>query len=446
MPPARRPLRLAYFVSHPIQYQAPLLRRIAQEPDIELEVFFSSDHTVRGYVDEGFGVTVEWDVPLLEGYRSHFLPRWREASRQPGFARPLNHGIFSALEQGRFDAVWSHGYNTANSLRVIASASMLGIPLLLRAESTLHDRARSRRTLAAKQLFFAWLRPQVAAVLAIGEANARYWRHYLGAGAAVFPMPYAVDNAFFTRRAEQAAAGREALRSELGLDPERPVVLFASKLQERKRCADLIAAHPRLAGQRPYLLIVGDGEERERLEAQAKALPDAGGADIRFLGFRNQTELPCFFDLCDVFVLPSQYEPWGLVVNEVMNAGRAVVVSDDVGCQEDLVEEGVTGAVFPVGQVDALAAAVARVLRTPETAAGMGAAGRARIERFSFTQDVAGLRQALAACVPGFPAVPANAAEGSGPLAGANDDADDDPDAENGRGRRAGIPAQRAAL
>ncbi len=70
-------LRLAYFVSHPIQYQAPLLRRIAREPDIDLEVFFSSDHSVRGYVDEGFGVKVEWDVPLLEGYRSSFLPRWR---------------------------------------------------------------------------------------------------------------------------------------------------------------------------------------------------------------------------------------------------------------------------------------------------------------------------------------------------------------------------------
>ena len=119
-----RPLRLAYFVSHPIQYQAPLLRRIAREPDIDLEVFFSSDHTVRGYVDEGFGVKVEWDVPLLEGYGSSFLPRWREVGKKPGFWRPLNHGIFDRLQDGRFDAVWSHGYSNANSLRVIASAEI----------------------------------------------------------------------------------------------------------------------------------------------------------------------------------------------------------------------------------------------------------------------------------------------------------------------------------
>jgi glycosyltransferase involved in cell wall biosynthesis len=394
-----RPLRLAYFVSHPIQYQAPLLRRIAREPDIDLEVFFSSDHTVRGYVDEGFGVKVEWDVPLLEGYRSSFLPRWRDAGKEPGFWRPLNHGIFERLQQGRFDAVWSHGYSTANSTRVIASAAMLRIPVLLRAESTLHDRARSLPKLLAKEGFFRILRPQVSAVLAIGEANARYWRHYFGDEMPVFRTPYAVDNDFFQRRAGEAVAGREALRAELALEPGRPVILFASKLQQRKRCADLVAAYGLLRQSRPYLLIVGDGEERQRLEQQA-----AGDEDIRFLGFRNQTELPRYFDLCDVFVLPSRHEPWGLVVNEAMNAGRAVVVSDDVGCQQDLVREGETGAVFPVGDVAALAAALERVLATPETAVRMGAAARAHIGRFSFEQDVAGLRRALTCCVPGFDA------------------------------------------
>ena len=395
--PRGRPLRLAYFVSHPIQYQAPLLRRIATEPDIELEVFFSSDHTVRGYVDEGFGVKVEWDIPLLEGYRSSFLPSWREAGKEPGFWRPLNHGIFQRLQEGRFDAVWSHGYSTANSLRVIAIAAMLHIPVLLRAESTLHDRARTLPKLLAKEAFFRTLRPQVNAVLAIGKANARYWRHYFGHEMPVFRMPYAVDNDFFQQRATEAVAGREALRAELGLEPGRPVILFASKLQERKRCTDLVAAHKLLRQPRPYLLIVGDGEERPRLERQA-----AGDPDIQFLGFRNQTELPRYFDLCDVFVLPSQHEPWGLVVNEAMNAGRVVVVSDDVGSQQDLVRDGETGAVFPVGDVTALAAALERVLDTPETAARMGAAARAHIDRFSFEQDVAGLRQALAYCVPGF--------------------------------------------
>ncbi len=396
-----RPLRLAYFVSHPIQYQAPLLRRIAREPDIDLEVFFSSDRSVRGYVDEGFGVKVEWDVPLLEGYSSHFLPRWMDDAKEPGLWRPLNHGIFRTLEQGQFDAAWSHGYSTANSLRVIASAAMLGIPVLLRAESTLHDRARSLPRLLAKECFFRMLRPQISAVLAIGEANARYWRHYLGEDMPVFRVPYAVDNEFFRRRAAEAAAGREALRAELGLDVGRPVLLFASKLQERKRCGDLLTALGLLRAPRPYLLIVGDGEERRKLEQQVSGDSELRSG-VRFLGFRNQTELPRYFDLCDIFVLPSRHEPWGLVVNEAMNAGRAVIVSDDVGCQQDLVLEGETGAVFPAGDVQGLAAAIERVLATPETAMRMGGRGRAHLKQYSFDQDVEGLRKALASCVSGF--------------------------------------------
>jgi glycosyltransferase involved in cell wall biosynthesis len=123
---------------------------------------------------------------------------------------------------------------------------------------------------------------------------------------------------------------------------------------------------------------------------------------VRFLGFRNQTELPRYFDLCDAFVLPSRHEPWGLVVNEAMNAGRAVIVSEDVGCQQDLVREGETGAVFPAGDVQGLAAAIERVLATPGTAMRMGERGKAHIAQYSFDQDVAGLRAALSSCVSGF--------------------------------------------
>jgi glycosyltransferase involved in cell wall biosynthesis len=339
--------------------------------------------------------------------------------KEPGFWQPLNNGIFERLERGRFDAVWSHGYSNANSLRVIGGAAMLGIPVLLRAESTLHDRERGWARLLAKEIFFRGLRGQVSAVLAIGEANARYWRHYLGEEMPIYRMPYAVDNDFFQRRASEAAAGREALRAELGLEMGRPVILFASKLQERKRCADLVAAHRLLREPRPYLLIVGDGDERQALEEQAAQ--EAGSREhipnlIRFMGFRNQTELPRYFDLCHVFVLPSRHEPWGLVVNEAMNAGRTVVVSDDVGCQQDLVLERETGMVFPVGDVGALAGAIEEVLATPETAARMGSNARIHIGRFSFEQDVSGLREALASCVPGFEVRSAAVEESGVPL------------------------------
>lgn len=404
-----RKLRLAYFVSHPIQYQAPLLRRIASEPDIELKVFFSSDISVRqsGYRDHGFGVTVKWDVPLLEGYEYEFLPVLRDAPRL-GFAKPLNYGVARRIREGRWDAVWSHGYSSLTSIKAIWAAHALKIPVLLRAESTLFDRSRSRLKLALKSAFFGKLKPRVTSALSIGEANTEYWRHYLGDQIPVFPCPYTVNNAYFQDACVSASKTREDFRQSLGLQAGRPVILFSSKLIARKRCIDLVDAFLQLGrmggtAARPYLLIVGDGEERAAVETRAK---EATPGDVRFLGFRNQSELPRFYDLCDVFVLASVDEPWGLAINEAMNAGRAVIVTNEVGCQRDLVRHGANGCVVRAKDVQGLAESLQTVLAEEATWKAMGAESLRVIGNFSYESNVAGLRLALQQAVPGFSAVP----------------------------------------
>ena len=406
-PRARRCVRLAYLVSHPIQYQAPLLRRIALESDIDLTVLFGSDFSVRGYRDEGFGVGVKWDIPLLDGYKHEFLPRLRDGN-DVSVLMPMNYGIVSRLcgDGGdlAFDALWVHGYASANSMHGMIAAKALGIPVLLRAESWLQDRGRSGVKLALKHAFFAGLELMVDGVLPIGTVNAEYWRYYFGDDVQQFLMPYAVDNGYFAQRAREAKAGRASLQEELGLDALRPVILFASKLQARKHCDHLIEAYARLSpapgtDPKPYLVIVGDGEERAALERQAAA---TGFSSIRFCGFRNQSELPRFFDLATTFVLPSQHEPWGLIVNEVMNAARPAIVSDDVGSAVDLIEDGVTGCIYPVGDVEALTHTLRRVLDTPGVAEAMGQRAFARIQSWGFEEDVLGLRRALAKVVPGF--------------------------------------------
>ena len=403
----RRPLRLAYFVSHPIQYQAPLLRRIAQEKDIDLKVFFSSNFSVRGYLDPGFGVPVKWDIPLLEGYRYEFLPVLRDTEK-PGPLRPLNYGIRRILREQGFDAVWVHGYSALTNLQAIVAANWQGIPVLLRAESNLVDRPRTHKTLVAKRIFLAWLRKRISAALSIGEANTVYWRNYFGPDFPVFPCSYAVDNDFFQRECAKAATSRDEFRRSLGLDSGRPVILYASKLQTRKCCVDLLDAYLTLAKSSPpervpYLLIVGDGEERTALESRAR---EAAPGDICFLGFRNQSELPRFYDLCNVFVLVSVNEPWGLVINEVMNAGRPVIVSDQVGCHKNLVQNGVNGYVIKAHDIDSLADALRAVLDDEQTWQTMGAQSLKMVRSYSFEENVAGIRQALRHAVSGFDLLP----------------------------------------
>src|SRR5208282_4679397 len=98
-------IRLAYLVTHPIQYQAPLLRRLAREPGLDLTVFFCSDFSLRKYHDPEFDKEIAWDVPLVGGYRYEVLPAIG-GRKEVSFWRPLNYGLLRRLRERNFDVLW----------------------------------------------------------------------------------------------------------------------------------------------------------------------------------------------------------------------------------------------------------------------------------------------------------------------------------------------------
>ncbi len=389
-------IRLAYLVTHPIQYQAPLLRRIAAEPGIDLTVFFCSDFSLRSYLDPCFGRTIAWDVPLTGGYRHEILPAL--GRRNPlSFWRPFNYGLAKRLSRANFDVLWVHGYNRWFHWLAMAWAKIRGLKVLVRDEATLISASRHGLKRLVKRLFFSILRTVGDGFLAIGTLNAEYYQSYGIAPDRIFRVPYAVDNRFFHEKAQQSSREREHLRRELGLEPGRPIILFASKLSLIKRGVDLLEAYLRMSPDpaqepHPYLLFIGDGDQRKSLEERAR---EVNWSSIKFLGFKNQTELPRYYDLCDVLVLPSVFEPWGLVINEVMNAGRAVVVSDQVGCGPDLVKPGENGYVFKTGDIDGLRQALKNIVSDPRKCQAMGQKSREIIAKWGLEEDVTGLKQAL---------------------------------------------------
>jgi glycosyltransferase involved in cell wall biosynthesis len=158
-------------------------------------------------------------------------------------------------------------------------------------------------------------------------------------------------------------------------------VLFCAKLQRWKGPQDLLEAFARADVPNSYLVYAGDGPERSNLEGRATELGIA--QRVRFLGFVNQSQLPAAYSAADLFVLPSLFEPFGLVVNEAMLCGLPVAVSDRVGAKFDLVLPGENGYVFPAGDVEALACILREILPDPEKRARMGAAARRRMETWS---------------------------------------------------------------
>lgn len=387
-------MRLAYFVSHPIQYQAPLLRLISQDPDINLKVFFYSDFSLQAYQDPDFGTTVKWDVPLVDGYEYEFLNCWGSKQWYGWWKQPIGTNIYQVLKEGKFDAVWVHGWSWLCSLQVILAAEQLGIPVLMRGESNGIEEPSNPVKAKVKRAFLNWLFQKVQAFLYIGTYNRRFYEGYGISPDRLFLVPYAVDNDFFQHKVFQAEVDREALRKSFQLAVGRPIILYAAKLTDVKRPKDLLAAYKLLSPDgvqepEPYLLFVGDGVLRSELEIEAR---ETGWDSIRFLGFRNQSELPAMYDLCDVFVLPSGFEPWGLAINEVMNAGKAVVVSDIVGCAIDLIEDRENGRVFPMGDIESLRDVLVWSISNASTA---GAKSIERIHTWSFNEDIQGIKSAV---------------------------------------------------
>jgi glycosyltransferase involved in cell wall biosynthesis len=389
--------RLAYFLSHPTQCQAPLLRKIAADPDISLEVFFYSDFSLGAYRDidspGGLDRSIEWDVPLVEGYRHQFLNCWGHHKRQNLMMQPIAKNIPNLLKMG-FDAIWIHGWSWVCSLQAVLAAQSLGIPVLLRGTSNGLNEPTHPIKRKAKQEFLNWLFPKIDRFLYVGTLNQQFYQAHGIPDEKLFPMPYVVDNDYFRQGALTAAPHREMLRQSLNLGPDRPIILYAGRLIECKHPEDLLAAYRSLSPDgiqepQPYLLFVGEGASRSALEIAAQS---TGWKSIRFLGFQNQSALPALYELCDVFVLPSSFETWGLTINEVMNAGKAVIVSNQVGCGSDLVLDRHNGCVCPTGNIPALVDAIQWAIAHAKTA---GECSLRRIETWSFNESIAGLKQSL---------------------------------------------------
>jgi glycosyltransferase involved in cell wall biosynthesis len=173
---------------------------------------------------------------------------------------------------------------------------------------------------------------------------------------------------------------RAATRAELGLSPESTVLLSLGRLHPQKGQAELVRAAAGVHAQRPdvRLLIAGDGPERTRLEALVAAL---GLEDVVVL-LGHRRDAGRLMDAADLFVFPSHLEGTPFAMLEAMAHGLPVVAAA-FGGVEEVVEDGETGVLTPVGRPDELCSAIVGALGDPDGLERLGAAGRERAAAFS---------------------------------------------------------------
>lgn len=385
-----RSRNLAIVVSHPIQYYSPWFRFIQENTNLNLKVFYLWNFGTTETRDEGFGQSLKWDVPLLEGYSYQFVPNRSYCAGTSNFGGLDNPSLLAAIQSFAPDAVLSYGYAWKSMVNLIRKRPR-HLPIIMRGDS--HDlvgHAKQNLTAWIKQRFVKHLLHRCNAMLAVGGANKQF---YLSKGIEsnrIFLAPHCVDNDrfAFARNEER----RIHTRGKLGVQKDDVVFLFVGKLQTKKRPDLLIEALQKCECKNAVLWIVGTGELEESLKTRA-----ASNDRIRFLGFKNQSELPEIYNAADCIVLPSQGpgETWGLVINEAMNLGCVPFVSDHVGCHLDLVRPGENGWVVNAGSEESLTAALRAASSDPARLKRYSERSQEIITDYSYEVATRGLLQAV---------------------------------------------------
>jgi glycosyltransferase involved in cell wall biosynthesis len=383
------PKKIAIITSHPIQYHAPWLQHLANQPGLDIRVFYLWDFGVTEKKDAGFQQVIRWDVPLLSGYDYEFVPN---VSADPGTHRfwgLRNPSLVERVTAYNPHAVLLMGYNYASFSRFIWRWGSRS-PLLFRGDSH-RIVLKTGIKEAARRMVIAKIFRRFSAFLYVGQANKAYFHYHRVQPEKLFFAPHAVDNERFIAQAEPARREAALWKQELGIPGDHSVILFAGKFEANKRPLDLLHAFIRANLARVTLLLVGAGPLEPELRQQATGFPA-----IRFAPFQNQSLMPRTYATADVVILPSFAETWGLTINEAMCMARPVIVSSHVGCAEDLVSPNKNGLIFRADDIDDLVACLKEALSDRERLRNWGQASLRRIQDYSYGQTTRGLKAALA--------------------------------------------------
>ncbi|HLI94307.1 MAG TPA: glycosyltransferase family 4 protein [Puia sp.] len=388
--------KITYILSHPIQYFAPLLGALAKVTD--LEVYYLSDASIKGQKDAGFGKPIAWDTALLDGYPAFFIRNFgRRGNPDNHFWDVFNPGVVGVIRKRKRSIVIVNGWTYSSTLLAILSSKLLGRKVWLRAENPLNQELRkSRRVLFLKRLFLKHLlfRYFIDKCLYIGTESRKFFGYYGVPADRLVYTPYAVDNAFFSEAYQHWKGRTVELKQKLGLPPNKKIILFVGKYTPKKRPLDLLEAFRQLQPADHLLVMVGEGELRPEMEkfTATRALKEK----VVFTGFVNQSRIPLYYSVADVFVMCSGMgETWGLAVNEAMNFAKPVIVSDTCGCSADLVRHGGNGFIFEEGNIGQLRGYLQQVLADGPFAEKAGLESMEIVREFSIQRIVQNVSQAI---------------------------------------------------
>ncbi|PWS26385.1 glycosyl transferase family 1 [Pedobacter yonginense] len=373
--------RLAIITTHPIQYYAPVFKLLAKA--ITLKVFYTGGEQLINQFDRGFNKKIEWDLPLLDGYDYQFLENSSADAGTHHFKGIVNPKGIQRINEFKPNAILIYGWAFSSHLKIIRFFSGK-IPLYFRGDSTLMDDKPTIRTLL-KRVFLTWVYRHIDVAFYVGEKNRAYFEHFGLANRQLIFAPHAIDNDRFSNDETDALA----VRKQFKLNNDDVLILFAGKLEAKKNPALLLNTFFDLNLSKAHLLFVGNGPLESKLKAEIEG-HKAKDNRVHFMDFQNQTQMPAIYQSCDLFCLPSKGpgETWGLAVNEAMAAGKAILISDKVGCSTDLLKPGLNGEIFNTEKAEDFRNKLINMLGDKTRLVHYGEASKKIIQDWSFEKQV----------------------------------------------------------
>jgi glycosyltransferase involved in cell wall biosynthesis len=359
--------KLIFINTHPIQYFAPLYKKIELESKYDLEVWYCSKHGIEGEIDKEFNTSVKWDIPILEGYKYKFLKNnsWSPGLYK-GFFGLINLNIYRELKNlPKKSIVIIHGWQPFSILFAIFCSSILGHLTWLRAETPLkHELAKNKFYLFLRKLIFQYfIFRLINKFLYIGKQNKAFYKYYGVKDCQLLFTPYAVNNTYFQKKKQLYFIYKNELKSELKIPDNKKIIIYCGKLIPKKRPIDLLSAFLKLSNfLNNVLIFVGEGELSEKLES---IIYLKGIQNVIITGFINQSQISKYYAIADIFVMCSDYgETWGLSTNEAMNFELPVIIADNTGNSEDLVDGN--GYVFKTADIEDLTFKIDKILNSSQ--------------------------------------------------------------------------------
>jgi glycosyltransferase involved in cell wall biosynthesis len=384
---------LAVIETHPVQYHAPVYRKLRERFGIPVTAIYGSDFSVAGYRDAEFGAQFAWDTDLLAGYDQVFLSQVSKGGAR-NFEEISAQGLEEALRELAPSAVLVLGYSPHFNRAAFYHAWKSKRPILFRGETTDHARSRSAVKALARDVFLRQCYNRSAKLLYIGRRSRQHFKRLNCPDDKLVFSPYGVDISPFSVGDDARAKMRPEARQSLNIGEEDVVLLFSGKLSHRKGPDLILQAVKQMPDElreKINVVFLGSGQLKDELEILAQAAPRVKAC---FPGFQNQTRLSRFYHAADLLILPSrESETWGLVVNEALHHGLPCVVSEAVGCAPDIVESGVTGTIFETDSSESLASALQQafeIIRRDETRRNC----RQKVSAYSMENAARGIAEA----------------------------------------------------